>query len=398
MRETCISPSELEDFLRSEDNEDPDIAAHLESCEDCQNAMAEMSDLSVLDDFCPTKSDTALYAVAPEDTAIVDRLKGIPREARKSSPNGDDLPQKIGRYEVMAKIGTGGLGTVYLAYDRKAGHECIVKELSRRRPRNHEALRKCLTEMKAHGKLGQSSLQSASSLEEDEGVIFLVAGYLTGVDLDARVRENGPLSVRDSCRAVAQAAIALQQVHSQKLLHLNIKPSNLFRTHDGAIVVLDCGLAPLVQDELSQGDLTRSAFVKSSLDFMSPEQSRNVSEAGRTSDIYSLGCTLAWLLSGRRLFASDSIMQTMVAHRESAVPNVSQLAGGAPPELNTVLGKMLAKQPEQRYQSMAEVVQALAPFFGDAPARGDIISMPEAPVASTGGLLGWLAGITKRRK
>ena len=177
-----------------------------------------------------------------------------------------------------------------------------------------------------------------------------------------------------------------------------MKPSNLFRTHDGAIVVLDCGLAPLVQDELSQGDLTRSAFAKSSVDFMSPEQARNVSEASRASDIYSLGCTLAWLLSGRRLFASDSIMQTMVAHREAAIPNVSQLAGGAPAELNTVLAKMLAKQPQQRYQSMAEVAEALAPFFGEGPAEGDIISMPQAPVASTGGLLGWLSSITKRRK
>lgn len=398
MRETCISRSELEDFLRSEDNEDPEIAAHLESCEECQNAMAEMSDLSVLDEFCPTKSDTALYAVAPEDTAIVDRLKSIPREARESAAHGEDLPQKIGRYEIMANIGTGGLGTVYLAYDRKAGHECIVKELSGRRPKNHEAFKKCLTEMKAHWKLGQSSLQAASSLEEDEGVIFLVAGYLTGVDLDAWVQKNGPLSVRDSCRAIGRAAIALQQVHSLKLLHLNVKPSNLFRTHDGAIVVLDCGLAPLVQDELSQGDLTRSAFVKSSVDFMSPEQARNVNEVRRASDIYSLGCTLAWLLSGRRLFASDSIMQTMVAHRESTVPDVSKLAGGAPPELNTVLAKMLAKQPQQRYQSMAEVAEALAPFFGEEPAEGDIISMPQAPVASSGGLLGWLSGITKRRK
>ena len=398
MRETCISQSELEDFLRSEENEDPEIAAHLESCEDCQNAMAEMSDLSVLDDFCPTKSDTALYAVAPEDTAIVDRLKSIPREARESAANGDDLPQKIGRYEVMAKIGTGRLGTVYLAYDRKAGHECIVKELSRRRPKNHEAFKKCLTEMKAHWKLAQSSLQAASSLEEDDGVIFLVADYLTGVDLDAWVQKNGPLSVRDACRAIGRAAIAVQQVHSLKLLHLNVKPSNLFRTHDGAIVVLDCGLAPLVQDELSQGDLTRSAFVKSSMDFMSPEQARNVSEADRASDIYSLGCTLAWLLSGRRLFASDSIMQTMVAHREAAIPNVSQLAGGAPAELNTVLRKMLAKQPQQRYQSMAEVAEALAPFFGEEPAEGDIISMPQPPVASSGGLLGWLSSITKRRK
>ena len=358
----------------------------------------EMSDLSVLDEFCPTKSDTALDAVAPEDTGIADRLKSIPREARESAANGDDLPQKIGRFEVMAKIGTGGLGMVYLAYDRKAGRECIVKELSGRRPKNHEAFKKCLTEMKAHWKLGQSSLQAASNLEEDEGVIFLVAGYLTGVDLDAWVQKNGPLSVRDACRAIGRATIALQQVHSLKLLHLNVKPSNLFRTHDGAIVVLDCGLAPLVQDELSQGDLTRSAFAKSSVDFMSPEQARNVSEASRASDIYSLGCTLAWLLSGRRLFASDSIMQTMVAHREAAIPNVSQLAGGAPAELNTVLAKMLAKQPQQRYQSMAEVAEALAPFFGEGPAEGDIISMPQAPVASTGGLLGWLSSITKRRK
>lgn len=399
MKDTCVSRAELEAFLRCEDSDDSEIAAHLESCEQCQNVVAEMSDLSVLDSFCPTKSETAIYAVAPDDTAIVDRLKSIPREVRGTGANGDpDLPSKIGRYEIMTQIGKGGLGTVYLAYDRKAGRECVVKELSGKRSSNHVALRKCLGEMKSLWRLGLTSLQVASSVNDDEGVTFLVTEYLKGVDLGNWVQMNGPLSVRDTCRAIGRAAIALQQLHSAKLQHLDIKPANLFRTHDGRIVVLDCGLAPLVRDELSGADFTRSTFVKHSVDFMSPEQAHNVRETDARSDIYSLGCTLAFLLSGRRLFDTDSITQAMVAHREKSVPDVTRLAGGAPVELNSVLARMLAKDPKDRYRSMAEVAEALSPFFGDGLATGDIIHMPEAPLASAGGLRGWLASITKRRR
>lgn len=160
---------------------------------------------------------------------------------------------------------------------------------------------------------------------------------------------------------------------------------------------MDCGLAPLIQDELSQTDFTQSALVRNSVDFMSPEHARDANLADRRSDIYSLGCTLAFLLSGRRLFSTDSVIQTVVAHREAAVPDVSRLAGGAPPTLSPVLAKLLAKDPAKRYQSMIEVVEALQPFFGTEPAEGDIISMPEAPIPSRGSVRGWLASITRRR-
>jgi len=285
-----------------------------------------------------------------------------------------------------------------LAYDRDAGHEYTVKVLAGKRPKSHSVLRQCFREMKLLSKSGLASVGTASRLEStsDGHETFFVMGYVQGVDLDDWIRTNGPLSVRDACRAAGQVAIALHHVHLASVLHLGIKPANLFRAHDGTIVVLDCGLAPLIQDELSHADFTRSALVKNSVHFMSPEQARDASLADHRSDIYSLGCTLAFLLSGRRLFATDSVLQAVVAHREAAVPDVSRLAGGAPVTLNAVLGKLLAKRPEDRYQSMAEVAAALQPFFGDEPAEGDIINMPEAPVPSRGSLRGWLASITKR--
>lgn len=399
MRTTCPTSEELSEYLRSENAEDPDIDEHLESCEVCQNVLAEMSDWGELDQFRrPGAEDTALYAWDPEDTAVVSQLKNIPRDARGTGPNGDpDLPPRLGPYEVLEKIGSGGLGTAWLAYSRDTGRECVIKILSGNPPEDHPALRLCRREMKTISQLGLVCLETASSVNNDHGLTYLVMSYVKGVDLDDWVRSHGPLSCRDACRAVGGAAIALQQAHMAKVLHLNAKPSNLFRTHDGAVRVLDCGLAPLIQHELSQADFTKSAFVKSTVDFMSPELARSILDTDHRSDIYSLGCSLAFLLSGRRLFAGDSLMQTIVAHRESAVPDVSQLTRAAPPALNAVFAKMLARQPDERYQSMAEVAAGLEPFFGDGPADGDIIAKPEPPPASAGGVRGWLSSIRKRR-
>jgi serine/threonine-protein kinase len=406
MRKTCPSPEDLLDFLSSEEGEGSEIAEHVESCLDCQQALDEQSGWGELDQFRRKSSsceqdetDTTNMAKDLEDTTVSNRVKNIPRQAGQSAPNGDaDLPRKIGPYEVSTKIGEGGLGAVYLAYDRNAGRECVLKVLSGKRPRSHPALRQCFREMKSLWKLGLSTIGTASRLESDEVDTFFVMGYARGVDLDDWIGTNGPLSVRDACRAAGRAAIALHEVHSANVLHLGVKPSNLFRDHDGSIVVLDCGLAPLIQDELAQADFTQNALVNSSVNFMSPEQARDANQADNRSDIYSLGCTLAFLLSGRRLFETDSVIQALVAHREAAVPDVSRLAGGAPQALNAVLAKLLAKEPADRYQSMAEVAAGLQPFFGDKPAEGDIIAMPKAPPESGNGMKSWLSSITKRRK
>jgi serine/threonine protein kinase len=411
MKTTCPNPEELLEYLACEDDEDSEIGRHIESCEDCQQALDEESEWGVLDQFRQKSSavgtggeaeacaaDTTILAKDQEDTTLDSRLKNIPRESHGVALNGEaDLPSKIGRYEVLTKIGEGGLGEVYLAYDRDAGRECAIKLLSGRRPKSHSVLRQCVREMKSLWKLGLASHGTASRLEGDGGLAFFVMGYARGVDLDEWVRTNGPLSVRDACRAAVHVAIALHEAHSVNVLHLGIKPSNLFLDHNGSIVVLDCGLAPLIQDELSQADFTKSALVKGSVDFMSPEHARDAALADNRSDIYSLGCTLAFLLSGRRLFATDSVMQTVVAHRQAAVPDVSRLAGGAPQTLNAVLAKLLAKAPADRYQSMAEVALALQTFFGDEPAKGDIISMPNAPEEHGNGIRSWLSSVTKRR-
>ena len=403
MRKTCPSREELLGFLSSVDEEDSEIADHLESCLDCQQTVDEQSGWGELDQFrrkasasAEEETDTKILAKDLEDTTVSDRAKNIPRQAGQAAPNGDaGLPRKIGPYEVSTKIGEGGLGAVYLAYDRNAGRECVLKVLSGKRPRrdkNHPAIRQCFREMKSLWKLGLSTISTASRLESDAADTFFVMGYALGVDLDEWVRTNGPLSVRDACRAAGQAAIVLDEVHSANVLHLGVKPSNL------SIIVMDCGMAPLIQDELAQADFTRNALVKSSVDFMSPEQARDAKQADHRSDIYSLGCTLAFLLSGRRLFETDSVMQALVAHRESSVPDVSRLAGGAPQALNAVLARLLAKQPADRYQSMAEVVVGLQPFFGDKPAEGDIIAMPEAHPESGHGMKSWLSSIIKRCK
>ncbi|MFP6764032.1 MAG: serine/threonine-protein kinase, partial [Planctomycetaceae bacterium] len=322
-------------------------------------------------------------------------LKTIPRD-NQCLPHGEsDSPQKIKSFEVITEIGRGGLGTVYLVYDHATGHERVLKVLNGDYPHNHRAIKKCLQSIKSLNKLGTASLNTAAFIADTGSQPCLLGNYEQGIDLNERVRTCGPLSVPDACRAITQAAIALQKAHSVSVLHLNVKPANLFVNHVGQIMVLDCGLAAIVQDTLAQADITTSVFVKESVNYMSPEQARNVSTADHRSDIYSLGCSLAFLISGRTLFEYDSPLQTIVAHRSESPPEVSGLTGDTAANLNQVVIRLLAKHPADRYQSMQAVAAALEPFLGDGLAVGDIISQPSIP--SPARLLNWLHLKSRRR-
>ena len=381
IRTNCLNQEELLCFLRSEQDVLPQITAHISTCEKCQQALGEHPSFDILEQFLPAESfDSACNTENPQ---IDLRLKSIPREAQCLPDENSPVPQKIESIEVITEIGRGGLGTAYLAYDHATGRERVLKVLNNDYPFSRRSIQKCRRSIRVLGKLRAPSLNTATFMTSMDGQPCLLADYQQGMDLQDRIQTCGPLSMQDSCRAIRQAAVALQQAHSAGVLHLNIKPGNLLISHDGRIMILDCGLATLVQDTLTQADFTTSVFVQESASYMSPEQALDVSTADHRSDIYSLGCTLAYLLSGRTLFKHATALQTIVAHRSESPIEISGLAAGAAAELSQILIRMLATRPADRYQSMEAVAADLEPLLETGMASGDIISQPCMPAPAS---------------
>jgi serine/threonine protein kinase len=376
----CLTGDVIRQFLAGEldDEQDQNVSDHLDACASCQRLT--MSFLSV-DDLClpwlkASSRETINLTRLTADTVTIRKLKLIgtadERLAAGSNavgrrfdrPRKVSAPERIDKYEIVAAIGQGGMGTVYLGIDHDLGRECAIKVVGESHARDRKAIERAQREMQAVGRLAHPNIVSVLNAGQlTDGRSFLVMEFLRGSDLQSYVQAYGTLSADEACRAISDAARGLQHAHEQKLVHRDIKPSNLFRTDNGTIKLLDFGLVQWEHDSLSQTEtLTETGVVLGTVDFMSPEQAIDSRSADHRSDIYSLGCTLAWLLSGRQVFPGNSVTRVLFAHRDNPAPQLESLQPNVPAGLNSVFQKMVAKRPEDRFQSTAEVIEALAPF------------------------------------
>lgn len=360
----CPTIEELDRFLhdRLDPGADQRVGAHVDECPHCQSLLDDRLELPELTRL--QRHDVTIIAGEPGRDELIRRLKSVPALAVQSGDEArpDDLEEleTIGKYEVGPVLGRGGMGTVYLGFDRDLGREVAVKVLSATRQSDARALELARTELKAAGRLNHPnivSVMNAGILPDDRP--YLVMEYLRGVDLESLVRASGPLTWSVACSAVAAASDGLQHAHERQLVHRDIKPSNLFQTSDGTIKVLDFGLAFLRREDVDAGGLSESGLILGTVDFMSPEQARHARYADQRSDIYSLGCTLYWLMTGRRMYRGESPLDVLVAHRDQTVPDLTAVVPGAPAGLNDIFQRMVAKHPHDRFQSMSELAAAL---------------------------------------
>ncbi|MHC4876721.1 MAG: protein kinase domain-containing protein [Planctomycetota bacterium] len=378
-RSRCLTEDILRQFLAGELDHDQDamVSDHLEKCSACQRSITTL--LSV-DDMClpwikESARDTMILARECSDTVALNRLKQIGYADADSpvetfdvpddvSTASNAFPQRIDRYEIVTEIGRGGMGTVYLGLDRDDGCECAIKLLSASRRSDAKAVKRSHREMHAISRLSHPNIVSVLNAGEiEDGRTFLAMEFLRGSDLHRHVLSHGPLSAIEACQAVIQAARGLQHAHERGFVHRDVKPSNLFQTESGDVKVLDFGLVHLKHSSLAKREaLTDTGFVLGTADFLSPEQAADPRSADPRSDIYSLGCTLAWLLSRKQVYPGNSVTKVLFAHRDNPVPELEALQPRVPHGLNAVFQKMIAKEPEDRFQSMADVAAALAPF------------------------------------
>lgn len=299
-------------------------------------------------------------------------------------------PLRYGAYIIQERIGAGGMGVVYKA--RKEGESRLValKVLPADLTRDADAVRRFRREVEAASSLSHPHLVAALDSGEDAGTHFYVMEYVPGNDLADLVRTHGRLPVATAVNCVLHAAQGLAYAHAQGVTHRDVKPSNLLLDRQGNVRILDLGLARVSRDNDAARTLhTRSALtgtgaVLGTVDYMSPEQALNTRKADHRSDIYSLGCTLHFLLTGEPPYRGETIMETLVAHREQPVPSLRGVRDDVPERLDAIFRKCVAKKPADRYQQMTALVGDLDSCKGEhglAWAIQKIVSRRRTPLA-----------------
>jgi CheY-like chemotaxis protein len=269
----------------------------------------------------------------------------------------------IGTYQVLDRLGAGGMGTVYKARHRRMKRVVAIKVLSRSIGQSDKFVQRFQREVEAVARLSHPNIVMAHDAGEAEVGHFLVMEFVNGRDLATEVQERGPLPVREAVGCAVQAARALDYAHTQGIIHRDIKPANLLRDTGGVVKVADLGLArfndrfgrPLEE----RTALTQAGSIMGTVDFMPPEQALGLTTIDHRADIYSLGCTLHYLLLGRPPYQDASLMAILLKHREAPVPSLCAARREVPPTLDQVFQRMVAKRPEDRFATMAEVVRAL---------------------------------------
>lgn len=284
-----------------------------------------------------------------------------------SDSTGHELFNNFGEYTVLEEIGSGGMGAVYKALHRRMQRLVAIKTLRPDCSRDPKFRERFDREVRAAALLRHPNIVTAFDAGEANGLPFLVTEFVEADDLAATVSQSGPLPISDAHNVILQAATGLQYVHEQGIVHRDVKPANLLRDKDGVVKLLDVGLSRLVgvgedlQGSAQQADseLSSQGSMMGTVDFMSPEQARDSHEADERADIYSLGCTLFYLLSGQKCFSGSTVLDRVLAHREQPIPVLKSPLGTVPDSLNAVFRKMLAKRPEDRQQSVSELIDEL---------------------------------------
>jgi serine/threonine protein kinase len=287
---------------------------------------------------------------------------------------------QIGVYELLAKLGEGGMGVVYKARHTRLEKLFALKLLGEKLDDSPGLRERFHREVLAAGKLNHPNIVQATDAGDHEGRPFLVMELLDGVDLARLVKEAGPLPLADACDAIRQAALGLEHARQAGLVHRDIKPSNMLRTKDGTVKVLDLGLARL-RGGPENLEITLPGQVLGTADYMAPEQVVDGSSVDIRADIYSLGCTLYHLLAGEPPFAGPGCRTRdtkIQAHLGKPAPDVRAKRPEVPAPLADLVMRMLAKEPKERPQTPAEVAEELAVFAGQTapPSRVDRRRLP----------------------
>jgi serine/threonine protein kinase len=266
----------------------------------------------------------------------------------------------LGHYQVLAPIGRGGMSTVYLARDERSGELVALKVLTPSRWRNRERLlARFQREMELSRRVAHPHLAWTYESGFCLGIYFIAMEYIPGKNLSRTVAENGPLKVPRAARLMAEVASALEHAHNQGLIHRDLKPSNIMITPNDHAKVLDLGLALMEGEEAEQDVIGGQGYIVGTMDYIAPEQTTDATGVDGRADLYSLGCTLYFALSGQPPFPNGSSRDKMRRHRQEEPRPLRELVPDVPLGFARLIERLMAKDPNQRPPSAVAVEEEL---------------------------------------
>jgi serine/threonine-protein kinase len=291
----------------------------------------------------------------------------------------ESAPQtRIGSYRLLELLGTGGMSSVYRAMHVETGHEVALKILTQSLARNSTLLQRFLREARSAETLEHPNVVAIYDRGIDKGRHYLVLEYVPGGDFHDYVQRHGPLGAAEAISVIRGVASGLKYAASRGLIHRDIKPSNILRTKDGHAKIIDLGLA--LQSEFEDERVTREGTTVGTVDYMAPEQARDSRATSVQSDLYSLGCTFYYLLSGVPPYPGGDITDKLTRHARSAVPDIRDLRPDLPAILAELLARLMAKRQEDRTADYDELIAALDAVPVDPAEEGPGIAL--APLDS----------------
>jgi serine/threonine protein kinase len=286
----------------------------------------------------------------------------------------------LGSYHILSPLGKGGMGTVYLAHDTRkpAGQKALValKVLPPKRAREeNRMLARFIREMDLAQRVSHPHLTKTFEVGDAGGVHYIAMEYIRGQSLRRLVGDGGPLSVARAARLFAEVADGLQSAHEQGLVHRDLKPSNIMVTPNGHAKILDMGLALAVDEELPKDKtiVGGQGYVVGSMDYIAPEQVSDPTGVDARADLYALGCSMYYALTGQPPFPGGTSIEKMKRHRTEYAQPLSDLNPTIPFDFSRVVEKLMEKSPQHRYRSAAVVRDALRPWaVGDPDTPMDV--------------------------
>ncbi len=370
-----LIPIEMEYRLKRGDR--PQLKEYAQRFPELSSAwLEETLDLSVRRTGNPAEQDAAdeLHPAGKQlkSAKPVTSKNAAPPTHRATRTSPDNFGnRRMGDYRIIEHLGGGGMGTVYRAVHEQMGRVVALKVLRPEVQQDPLLLKRFEREVRTAALLKHPNIVTAFDAREFDGQHFLIMELVDGPDLETLVRQKGPLKVAEAIGVLTQTARGLDYAHKKGVVHRDIKPANLLRDSNGTVRILDMGLARLTESETQHNDipLTHTGMLMGTAMYMAPEQARNTRKADARSDIYSLGCTLYFLLNARPVYAGESLMEMLVAHCTQPIPPLGATRQDIPQSLNRIFRKMVAKKPRSRFQSAAELLSVL-----EASATGEKLS------------------------
>lgn len=317
--------------------------------------------------------------VVPQE--IRDAPPAVAESAAKSYSTELDNPKLPDHYEVLEKVSEGGMGVIFKARNRFTGGKAAVKFLHKELSQDAESLKRFAFEARAAAVLEHPNIIRIYDFGVNEDhVPYIIMDWVDGIGLSRKIKRDGPLEVREGVFVISQVANALAHAHRHKVIHRDLKPENLMltRDHEGntAVRVVDFGIAKSLTgselDSHTPQNLTQTGTIIGSPYYMSPEQGLGRPTDER-SDIYSLGCVMYFVLTGKLPYEGINFMETIFQHVNGTIPRLDE-HGAFPVELEAIVSQALAKEPEERYQTMDEFAEDLSNYL-----NGHVVQAVVAP-------------------